>query len=314
MKQFTKICLIISLVCLSIGAVCLGAGVAFGSGLREVWAMAGNGELNVGPLHIGGWHTPYFMESDDLEYVKPESGTIQKHFPADNVKNLKIDMNYGTVCLTDSETDQIEIAVDAPGSNSYKCDCENDTLMLVDSTRGWTFWKNGFGRKEVTVEIAIPKGKQFDEVLLATDAGRIEISYFLTTEDLDVELGAGELTAGKITAADVISADVGAGNLEIEEFTAETLDIDCGFGRAQLRGSVLEGADVDAGMGEIELWLAGREDDFDYDITCGLGAVNINGAVYSTLSADKKIDNHTGREISLDCGVGEIELIVEEEL
>lgn len=313
MKKFTKISLLISMVCICAGAVCLGAGIVLGSGIKEVWAMVENGEFNIGALHIGRWYVPYFIGDDGSEDLEIKEGAVKESFAADDIKNLEIDIKYGSVKLTDSKTEQIEITVDAPERNVYQCGLDGQTLMLLDQTSGH-IWKGGLGRgNDVEVVIAIPKGKEFQEAELITNAGSLDISHHLSAFEIAVELDAGSLTANEITSNGEFTVDIGAGNLKIDKFAAELLDIECGMGRAELYGKVYRSADIECGMGEIELNLAGKEDDFNYDVSCGLGAIKINGKIYSTLSADKEIDNNAGKEVSLDCGMGEITLSIEEE-
>ncbi len=315
MKGFTKICLLISLVFVCIGVVCLGVGAALGSGLREVWTMAGNGEFNVGNLQIGGWNIPYIITDDILdEEIEIEKGVVNESFSVQEVKDLEINIKYGSVYVTDSQTDQIEISVDAPRRYAYQCGLKDGTLELLDKTPRyrWNALRNGLAHK-VEITIAIPKEAEFEEVNLTTDAGGIEITHDLCAQEIHFDLDAGELIAEKITAAEEFSVDVDAGNLEIAEFTAESLEVDCSVGRAELHGTVSKEAEADCGVGQIVLELTGQEEDYDYDVNCSLGTVSINGTTYSSLSTDKEIDHHTGRTIRLDCGVGEIEVTVKEE-
>lgn len=312
MKGFTKICLLISLVCVCIGIVCLGAGAALGSGVKEVWAMARDGELNVGNFHFGGFSIPYFIvdkvfDEDDGD-AKVQSGVINEHFPAEKVKNLEIDIRYGKVNLIDSTSDQIEITVNAPKRNRYTCSFGGDTVVLLDKTSG-SIWRRGMNSSnKVEVTIAIPKDTVFDEVDLTTNAGEIEFSHNISAAKIRLELDAGELTAEKIISDGELSVKVGAGDLKISEFAAESLKVDCGMGQANLSGDILEDADVDCGMGQITLELRGSRDDYDYDISCGLGSVDVNGENYSTLSVDKEIDNDAGRNVKVSCGMGEVEI------
>lgn len=319
MKGFTKICLIVSLIFVCVGAACLCAGAALGSGLKEVWAMAGNGEFQVGDLHIGGWNVPYIINTDEEgfseEELEIEKGAVKESFSAQEIENLEINIRYGAVYVTDSETDQIEIAVNAPKKNAYQCKKEGNTLKLVDKTSRYS-WNALYRRlrDKVEIMIAIPQGTVFDEVELTTDAGGIEISHAVEAKKVRFELDAGELIAGEVTAEDAFSVETGAGNLEIAQFTTEYLDVDCGVGKTELHGEAFKEVEAKCGVGQIVLDLKGEEDDYDYEISCGLGSVRLNGKTYSTLSTEKEIDHHAGRKIELECGVGEIEVTVKEEI
>lgn len=308
MKLFTKICLIISSVCICIAALCLGIGVALGSGIKEVKQMAGSGDLNIGNWHIGDTQFFYSPDEDDLEI---QEDSVSESFPAGDVKNLDIDIRYGEVYLEDSDSDKIEITVDAPKGNTYKCKNDNGTVVLEDKTPRYK-WNGGFSHSyDVDITIAIPEGKEFEEVKIITSAGTIDSTHDFTADKIELNVDAGELVAERLEAKEEFIIDVGAGRLEVSDIKADKLDIDCGVGGVELTGTVSGKATADCGVGRIAMELAGNEEDYDYEISCGLGSVKINGKEYSSLSTDKEIDNNAGSKIELDCGVGEIDVIVE---
>lgn len=314
MKNFTKICLCICLafVCLSI--ICLGAGAALGSGFKEVRRMVDNGELDVGDLHIGKWWFFWGPDPSDAKAARTQSGVVSEKFAADEVQELTIDIKYAEVFVVDSSSDKIEITVDAPKRYRYQCGLKDGEAELVDETPH-KIWNNGLlADEKVNVTIAIPEGKKFEEVTFCTNAGKIEITHAVWAEEVEFEINAGELVVDRVTAGGEFVAKVDAGRLEVEQFEAETLEANCGLGEMVLGGRVLEGLSADCGMGRIELALAGREEDYDYTISCGMGAVRINGENYTALGTDREIDNGTGNEIELECGMGEIEITLEEEL
>ena len=312
MKLFTKICLILSLMCACIGAVSLCAGIALGSGVEEVMAMADAGDLDIGNWHIAKWNFYYNPFEDDTAYTKIQKGMIEESFAADEITELEIDIKYGEVLFTDSDTDDITITVDAPTRNVYVYNVKGGTLEFMDETPG-RYWKQG-AKRDVEITIGIPKGKSFESVDLTTDYGMIDVEHVIFAEDVEIGLGAGEVQARKLTAGSDFSVEVGAGNLMIEQFDARALEIDCGIGKAELYGTVLEDVDAKCGIGQIVLGLKGKEEDYDYMVNCDLGTTSINDKEYSALSEHREIDNDAGREISLDCGIGKIELMVEEEL
>ncbi len=307
MKIFTKICLIISTVCICIAVICLGVGAALGSGIKEVMLMADNGELNIGNWKIANYLLYYRPDAEDLEI---QEGCISKSFPETEVQSLDIDVRYGEIYLKDSDSGQIEITVDAPKRNTYKCSNDNGTVKLEDKTPHYK-WNDGWAKKyDVNITIAVPKGKEFEKIKLVTNAGTIKSTHNFTAKEIDLEVDAGELTAEYLEAKEEFSIDVGAGNLEISDIKTDALDVDCGVGEVKISGTVLKKAEADCGVGKITMALAGNEEDYDYEISCGLGSVSINGKSYSS-STEKEIDNNAGNKIDLNCGVGEIEVTVE---
>lgn len=310
MKKFTKLCLIISLVCVCIGAICLGVGIALGSGLKEVQMMADNGAFDFGNWNIGSDGIYYGPDENDTETMDIQEGCVNAVFPESEVKNLDIDIKYGEIYIVDSESDQVQITVDAPKRNVYKYKNKNGTVTLKDKTSShkWNLKKS-----DVTVTIAIPAGKEFEQVKLVTNAGSVDVEHKFAAEEIELELDAGELTGEQLEAKREFSIDVGAGNLEIENLQTENLDVDCGVGEVNLGGKVSNTVEADCGVGKISMEFIGNEEDYDYEISCGVGSVSINNTSYSSLSTDKKIDNDAGNKISLDCGVGEIDIIVKED-
>lgn len=300
MKIFTKICLGICLVLVCLGALCMGAGIALGSGIKEVQQMADNGELNVGNWHL---MDGIYYSDDETDTRNVQMGDLAEIYAQEQIDSFDMDIKYGEIYISESGTDNIEVNIHAPKRNTYICKNDNGTLKLEDKThlKRW----NALG-KNVIIEIAIPEGKIFDTVKIKTDAGTVDVSYNFQAENIDIELGAGELVADYFGVEDKFEVEVGAGNLEIEEFRADNMEVNCGVGNAQLSGSVLEKLEADCGVGNISLDILGSEEEYNYEVDCGVGEVNINNSSYSGLSKEKKIDNHADKEIHLDCGVGEI--------
>ncbi len=313
MRGFTKICLWICLGLVCSAILCLGVGSALGSGFREVYAMAQNGELNIGNWHIGpdgyfiGWSKKNSAPAERID------GIVQQQYPEQDVQNLTVKIKYGKINFITGTSDQIDISVDAPKRNTYRCHYKNGTVELIDKTPGY-IWNAGISSEdEVNVTISIPEGKIFEEVTMDTNAGTIDITHHLISDSILCTLDAGELTAKQLTVEDDFSVEVGAGRMQVEQFYAESLEIDCGVGEAILCGQISEELYANCGIGKIDIELIGREDDYDYTISCGLGMIHINDKNYSTLSMDKEIDNDADKEIELICGVGNIDLTVKED-
>lgn len=313
MRKFTKICLIISILCVCLAALCIGAGIAMGCGIEDIQHMADNGELNIGNWEIGNFQFQWNARKGNHDSAEFRKGSMKESFPEAEVKSLKIDVKYGEVKFIDSDTDEVEITIDAPKSNAYRCENQQGVLKLEDRTKvfQWKFRKNK--NSQVKITVAIPKDKEFKEVKLTTNAGSMDIDHVFFAGDMELELNAGELVAEKLNVQKAFSVEVGAGAATVEDYEAEALEVNCGVGEARLKGKVKEQAEVECGVGEIHMVLFGKEEDYDYEISCGVGEVAINDTSYNSLSANKEINHQTGREISLNCGVGEINLITEEE-
>ena len=105
------------------------------------------------------------------------------------------------------------------------------------------------------------------------------------------------------------SLSVGAGQITAQFLETEHLDTECGAGSIELLGTVLAGdAEIDCKLGSIVLTLANsvEQSNYDYELSCGAGEVNVGNKSYSGLFREAEIDNGSSRLIKADCGLGSI--------
>ena len=83
-----------------------------------------------------------------------------------------------------------------------------------------------------------------------------------------MEVGAGEFSGyGNITAA-YCDLQVGAGTIDIDQLDIQKLNADCG-------------------AGEIDMVVTGKEKDYNYDLSCGMGEINLEDSEYSGIGIEK---------------------------
>lgn len=80
---------------------------------------------------------------------------------------------------------------------------------------------------------------------------------------------------------------VGVGAINVSKIDAKELDIECG-------------------VGQVVLTAAGKETDYNYKLEMGVGNVSIGDKRFSGLGRNRKINNHAGKKISVECGVGQV--------
>ena len=148
------------------------------------------------------------------------------------------------------------------------CELQGNTLKIDCSRRIWNYI--GFGNKQGQLELYIPR----DQII------------------------------------EKIKVDAGAGNIRVEDgmLKCEQLKLDCGVGETDIYLDVGKEVDIDGGVGEIRLTLAGEAEDFNYDIDCGVGSINIDGDHHTNLGGEYKIDNLAEKDLRIDCGVGAVEI------
>ena len=131
----------------------------------------------------------------------------------------------------------------------------------------------------------------------------IYIPNDLTLDDISMKLGAGNLYIEEIHANEM-SVDAGTGEAVLQNVQAQKMGLQCGVGNIAGSGCAAEELDADVGVGSLKFTLTGPEENYDYDISVGVGEVRCGQEDFSGLGARKEIDNHAGRLIKIDCGAG----------
>lgn len=159
------------------------------------------------------------------------------------------------------------------------------------------------------------KIKTKKKVVHVNNAGKIYINIpkDFKLEEADLELLAGSLYVEDINAGK-LSVDVGAGEAAIDKFNADEADFNCGTGSLITAGNVNKEADIECGIGQITFTASGRQSDYNYKFTCGIGKVNCGGDTYSGLGSEKKVNNHASKEMDIECGIGEVNVYFSDEL
>jgi hypothetical protein len=185
-----------------------------------------------------------------------------------------------------------------------------------------------FAVQEADVKELKLKLKNCNLQILSSTDGQIRLETDDAENDILAELEDGKLTikdtrkhVAGLTAIDVylylpetkvfkkVSLDLGVGTTEIETLSAKKLSVDAGTGTLGIaRLTVTEKLDADLGVGDVTIGLVGEETDYNYDISCGVGELELFGTNCGGLGKDQKIDNGADCTISLDCGVGSVSI------
>lgn len=278
MRTFTKICLAIGLI-----------SIAFGIGLIIVAAGTG-----------GGWkslQTTSFSESYE------------------GIKRLDLDIYYGNVKIV--EGDGFSISADnviEDELNSYVTDgtwyIKEDTHDYIKflgfrmPARNVFTWDDDFAPRII---ITIPKDFVAEDITIRIAAGNVEVGKISSlTGDFTVE--AGKLVIKEAAISENSEYTVGAGSMELEDMNAANITLDCGLGNIELEGTVIGKNDISCGVGNVSLKLNNDPDDFDYEISSGIGKVKINGRKYSSVANEIINNKDAVNSLTLDCGIGSIDV------
>ena len=140
--------------------------------------------------------------------------------------------------------------------------------------------------REITV--SYPKKTEFKEASVDVVAGTVNLDDNFYAKKMEVSVAAGEFTNDSTITAEKAELTVGTGNIDLENLKVQNLEADCG-------------------IGNIDLGIDGKEKDYDYEISCAAGAIDIGDSSFSGLGHEKKISNPgSSGKMTFDCGVGNI--------
>ena len=92
----------------------------------------------------------------------------------------------------------------------------------------------------------------------------------------------------------------------LEGIEADEIDIDVGMGTATVTGRVNRKIDASCGMGYLLLELDNEETDFNYEIECSAGVIDVGDQTYGALRKKAQVDTGAYGECSLECSMGSI--------
>ena len=164
---------------------------------------------------------------------------------------------------------------------------------------------NGFtySPQGVTVTLYIPEGFCFDRAEVETGAGTVDIQE-LSADTLELSLGAGKAEIRNLYAFSRATVEGGAGELVIDGGQLCNLDLDMGVGRLTLKSRILGSSSLDYGIGDTRLILLGRTEEYRVEIDKGSGQARIEGRSV----ADDPVYGSGENRIHIEGGIGTMDV------
>lgn len=298
MNKFIRVMLISFVICLVIGGGILIAGIAVGGTWYDATVQIGGFGFDNNNYDHGliTFSDKVYEEDYDESDLKNEI-----HVDGAEIRNLELVLRNCELQMLPAEDDSISVETEDAYKKYFTMKQDGDTLKIKDIRK-----KAANTLKTIEVCIYIPENLMFDEVDFDLGAGDVYIER-IAADEIDIDGGAGSLYVKNLTVSGALDADMGAGEFEIEEAELGEVDIDCGVGSFEIRRCSLNGdADIDGGVGDVNIGIIGEKTDFNYELSCGIGELEVFGDSYSSLGKDKKIDNDAPYTISLECGIGSV--------
>ncbi|MGN1332162.1 MAG: hypothetical protein ACI4V0_05300 [Lachnospiraceae bacterium] len=225
--------------------------------------------VKVGGINLSLGDNPLFY--DGIAFMGNKQSDS---FSSEEIDSLKISMGRGTVNILSSGDDT---ALYYEGQGQFSTEQKGTTLVIKD---------NGMSTS-ASIDLYLPD-RVFEQVDMELGAGSTYITA-LSANKLNIELGLGEVEAEYLEGKNELEIQVGAGSFSADTCIGKKIDISCG-------------------MGSVQLTLGGKETDYDYTLSCGMGNITIGSSSISGLGREQKIDNQSVQQIDAECGMGQINI------
>lgn len=229
-------------------------------------------------------------------------------FPSCHVKKLELNAGCTQVIFNTAPDEDVQVTAENLADGTYFCEMQGDKLVVSYQPYCRIVHFPKHTKSQIT--LLLPEGLMLERISMNLGAGKMNMEEFpLSCHDMDIAIGAGEWKATQLSVAQNLHIEVGAGSVNLKQTKSGTLRVDCGAGECFYNGEIDGSFQVDCAVGHCAFQLTNKEQDFDYDISCALGEVKINGRGMKSLGFEKHRfhENALGKAV-LQCGVGKITL------
>lgn len=233
-----------------------------------------------------------------------ESGSLEKTFENMNASKLKIEIGGCELEIVSSENDSARVFTDNVGN--FQAYIKGDELCIKGTRKAREDAEN------CKITLYLPAGYAWKEAEVEVGAGAISMGE-ISASKVELEVGAGKITASAIKAGE-LDVSVGAGEIRLENMEVADLEAGVGMGNFAAQGTVTGNIEAECSMGNMTLQLSGAQSDYNYEVECVAGNINIGDDKYSAATAkEQKINNGAGKKMDLECSMGNIKVIFENE-
>ena len=312
MKKFFKGCFITALICLVLGVALVVIVALVGDKEKiaeEIYNLTdGKVEIHMDSwndfgIHISGdWEGRYDINEasvfDDGHEVW--EGDVKKtQVNQEDVDALEIHVGGNSLEVKVSEDDYYYI--EQKGEGKLQAYEENNALYIKAVVNKVSGKKEG-----PQIILYVPADADLEKINVELGAGTVVASE-LNAKTVEIDLGAGYLE-WKSLNADSLLVDIDAGKVVVKDAKLGDLEVDCAAGDCQVQGELQGNAEVECAAGNVSLSPVGKETEFNYDLKCTVGSIQVGDVEVSEMNETKKMDNGASKTMELSVSAGNIEV------
>lgn len=297
MKKFTKVCLMIAAVMGGVGI--LLCGIAGAAGMRSKPGEVKQALEETGVyddedgFHIGftdNWlgklitQAVKIKNSDRYQISELERGneSAEETFDADAMKFLELSADMADITLKTAEgTDKVTVSMEYGYKRFFSCKMNGNTLVI-------SYEQTSSAKKGPEIIVTVPKNFTLEEATLTADMGDITIEK-------------------NVLSCRIMTLTADMGNISIKGADVEKLSATADMGNITFYGSASKTLFAEADMGNVDLFISNSYKAYNYDISCDMGTVKLNGKNYGDYDGKTVIENEDATaDMELSCDMGNI--------
>lgn len=233
-----------------------------------------------------------------------QKGDVKKYRLEGMVTELDIEAGGCSFRVKESEDEYFY--VEAQNIGKLQAYVESGTLYIITTTNE----KKWSELSDSKVTLYAPAGYRYDEVEAELGAGVMDFPR-LCAAKASLEVGAGQIVLSEIEVEE-LSISVGAGQVRLTDMDVSELEAEVSVGELVAKGAVRRSVDAECSMGNIELRLAGKQKDFNYELSGAMGNVTLGSESYIGFATERTIDNGAEKRIEVECSMGNITIKFED--
>lgn len=224
----------------------------------------------------------------------PASEKIEFTESYENITSLDISLKAGELTIEKGDTFKLTANTD----KGFSPEVRDGTLKIRE--KGFNFFNLFIWNNHSKYTLTIPEDAAFEDVKIDLGAGKASLSY-INTQNLKINAGAGKITASNLTS-NKARVDGGVGEFTLIDCSLKDLSLECGVGKLTYRGTMTGECKIDSGVGAVDIHLTGSKQDYEINISTGIGKLTVDGEKQSDgITINKGAVN----VIDIDGGIGD---------
>lgn len=268
-------------------------------------------DFNLDDFNMNDFNIDEYINSNEMNgFDIDESTMFDSGYEIYKGNVDKMIISEGNVSKLSIELGGCVFEIRDSGDDSFYIEAENITKLQtyqkgsalyvkgIHTNKSWT------NNRNCHVVLYVPESAVYEEVKIGFGAGTMEAPS-LSAEKVKLEVGAGSLIIHSLEAEST-SVMVGAGSIDLYDMKVDRLEAQVNAGSMLAEGSISNKGEVECNAGTATLLLDGSLKDYDYDLTCTLGTVALDGKEYSGMDLSRDIQHGAEKSLNLKCSVGSI--------